>query len=189
MSREDELHGPTLLGIARAAVAERLGAPHQGQPTAEWLERSGRAFVTLRKGGRLHGCIGSVEAERSLRESVARNAALAAFEDPRSSPLHAEDLPDVRFEVSVLSEPERVDVRSEEDAIAELRPGVDGVIVSRRDRRAVFLPQVWRTLPEPRDFLGRLKRKAGLPETYWDDEMKVERFSVRAFHEPGYQEA
>lgn len=186
MNRE---HGSKLLEIARAAVSERLGGPPERVPRVRWLDEPGAAFVTLRRrGGRLHGCIGNVEPEQGLGDAVARNAALAAFEDPRSRPLRAAELDDVRFEVSVLGPASPLPVASELDACKKLRRGIDGVILSRGARRALFLPQVWRALPDPREFLAKLKVKAGLSPTYWDDEIELETFQVESFAEPGYRD-
>jgi hypothetical protein len=180
--------GKRLLEIARRTVGQRLGAPAVEVPRVHWLSEPGAAFVTVRRGTKLHGCIGNVEPDGALGDSVARNAALAAFEDPRSRPLRSAELPEVRFEVSVLGPPSPLHVTSEADACARLRPGVDGVILSRGARRALFLPQVWRTLPDPLEFLSRLKEKAGLPPAFWDDKVRLEVFQVQSFAEPGYQE-
>lgn len=186
MNRE---HGNRLLEIARAAVTARLGGTPERVPRVRWLDEPGAAFVTLRReGGRLHGCIGNVEPEEGLGDTVAKNATLAAFEDPRSRPLRPSELEDVRFEVSVLGPPSPLPVASEHDAWEKLRPGIDGVILSRGAKRALFLPQVWRSLPDPREFLAKLKAKAGLPPTYWDDKMELETFQVESFAEPGYPE-
>ncbi len=185
MTPED---GKALLQIARRAVGERLGGPAEEVARGRRLNEPGAAFVTVRRGARLHGCIGNVEPEGALGDAVARNAKLAAFEDPRSRPLRSAELADVRFEVSVLGKPAPLPVTSEADACARLRPGVDGVILSRGARRALFLPQVWRSLPEPQEFLSRLKEKAGLSPALWDDKVRLETFQVESFAEPGYKE-
>ena len=67
------------------------------------------------------------------------------------------------------------------DACARLQPGVDGLILAWRGRRATFLPQVWQQLPDPIDFLTALKRKAGLPEDFWADDLTLARYQVQAF--------
>jgi AMMECR1 domain-containing protein len=71
----------------------------------------------------------------------------------------------------------------ERDALAQLRPGIDGVILEAGWRRATFLPQVWEQLPEPREFLAALKHKAGLPEDYWSVQVRVARYTVAKFTE------
>ena len=64
-------------------------------------------------------------------------------------------------------------------------PGRDGLVLSEGDRRGVFLPMVWDSLPEPRDFLAALKQKAGLPRDHWSDTLRIERFCAESFGEPG----
>jgi len=140
--------------------------------------------VTLTLGGELRGCIGSLEAYQPLADDVTSNARSAAFRDPRFPPLTAAEFRRVHIEVSVLSAPQPMAVTSEADALAQLRPGVDGVILAAAGRRATFLPQVWEQLPEPATFLAHLKRKAGLPAGYWGDDVQVWRYGVTAFEEP-----
>ena len=65
---------------------------------------------------------------------------------------------------------------SEADLLAQIVPGVDGLILEDAGRRGTFLPSVWESLPEPRQFLAHLKRKAGLPEHHWSDTLKVWRY-------------
>lgn len=184
----EALSGPVLLSIARDAIAARLGGPPCRIPNHPWLAVPRAVFVTIRKGTRLHGCIGTTEPSRTLGEAVARNARLAAFEDPRTRPLEPEELPEVRIEVSILGAPEPVPFDDEVSARAALRPHVDGVVLSHGHHRGLFLPQVWSSLPDPKAFLNALKEKAGLPADFWDDGIELSRFGVVAFHEPGYQE-
>ena len=66
---------------------------------------------------------------------------------------------------------------------ATLRPFIDGVVLECARHRATFLPQVWEQLPDPREFLRALKRKAGLVEDYWSDRVRVSRYTVEKFVE------
>ncbi|MBK7398710.1 MAG: AmmeMemoRadiSam system protein A [Myxococcales bacterium] len=163
---------------ARAVIAEALGGPRASDPPAE-ARRKGAAFVTLRfRQGRLQGCIGTLEAQRSLAEDVRRNALAAAFDDPRARPLTLADLADLDVEVSLLSPLEPVEFHDEPSALAALRPGVDGVVLSALGRRGTFLPQMWRELREPRRFLDELKQKAGFSPRFWSDDVRLERYTV-----------
>ena len=83
----------------------------------------------------------------------------------------------------MLTDDERVDACSEDELIAKLRPGVDGVIVQHGANRATFLPQVWATIADPRAFLAALKRKAGLPEDFWSPQVNVSRYTVTKWAE------
>lgn len=180
--------GPVLLKLARGTIAARLGRPAPALTAAERarpeLSAPGASFVTLTIGGELRGCIGTLSAHRPLGEDVAAHGAAAAFEDPRFAPLTAAEYPRVRVEVSVLGEPRELPVTDEADALRKLRPGRDGVILTRGRLRATFLPQVWEELPDPREFLRHLKQKAGLPADLWDDKIRLQVYPVVKYSEP-----
>lgn len=175
--------GPALLARARAAIACELGYTSTTVPDLPALSEPGATFVTLTRDGRLRGCIGTLEAARSLRDDVDRNAIGAAFRDPRFPPVSRDEFADLRIEVSLLTEPELMTFRDESDALAQLRPGLDGVILSSGGRQATFLPQVWESLPDPRDFMTQLKRKAGLRDDFWSADVTLARYQVRKFKE------
>ena len=157
--------GEALLGIARGAISHRLGMLGEAPPTdtAAWLTRPGASFVTLMLEDRLRGCIGSLAATRRLGEDVAQNALAAALRDPRFAPLAAVEWQRCQLEVSVLSPAKPLRFGDEAEMLAQLRVGEDGVILEHEGRRATFLPQVWEGLPDKRQFLGELMRKAGIP--------------------------
>lgn len=183
--------GLVLLPLARAAIAGRLDAEPPPAPRAAWLTEQGASFVTLTLNGALRGCIGSLIARRPLGEDVEANAVNAAFRDPRFNPLSAAELNSIIIEVSVLSTPTPLPVRSQTDLLKRLRPGVDGVILQAGWHRATFLPQVWEELPEAADFLAHLRRKAGLAPGYWGPDMRIETYTVTAWKEtaPGVPNA
>jgi AmmeMemoRadiSam system protein A len=138
--------------------------------------------VTLRRQGRLRGCIGRIDAaEHSLADDVRHNARRAAFDDPRFEPLATHEWDGLRVEVSLLTPPEPLPVASERDALRLLRPGVDGVIFGYRHRRATLLPQVWDDLPDARDFLAALKYKAGFAADFWHREVALARYRAYKF--------
>ncbi len=171
-----------ILEIARESVkhAVLIGGPLPVNAAEEHPElRPPRAtFTTLEEDGALRGCTGVVVAFRPLAEDVAATAASAATQDTRFPPVRPEELPRIDVSVSVLSPMERLPVGSEEELLAILRPGVDGLMLTEGMRRGVFLPQVWESLPRPRDFLEHLRRKASLPPGYWSDTLQVHRFTV-----------
>ena len=175
--------GQTLLALARAAIAEKLGVPTPFFDEAQWLDEPGATFVTLTCAGALRGCIGSLVAERPLRTDVASNARAAAFSDPRFAPLSAREYREIEVEVSLLSPMQPVTVESETQALTLLRPGIDGVLLEYGRRRGTFLPQVWEQLPEPRAFLAQLKQKAGLPADFWSEEIRLSRYTVTKWRE------
>jgi len=139
--------------------------------------------VTLRQSGELRGCIGSLQAVRPLGVDVRDNAIAAAFFDPRFTPLAETELRETSIEVSLLSPSEWIEVADEEDLLARLRPGVDGLILECGRHRATFLPQVWEILDTPREFLAALKCKAGLPQDFWSPLVNVSRYAVTKWTE------
>ena len=138
-------------------------------------------FVTLQKSGELRGCIGTLEAVRPLVEDVAYNAYAAAFQDPRFPPLEPQELASLDIHISVLTPAQPMQFTSEEDLLLQIRPGIDGLVMEEGLRRGTFLPSVWESLPERRDFLRHLKQKAGLPPDYWSDTIKVSRYTTESF--------
>ena len=182
MERDTDL-GHTLLAIARAAILRELGQGGALPPGHASLSAPAATFVTLRAGERLRGCIGSVEARRPLGEDVRANAIAAAFNDPRFAPLAAHELASTTIEVSLLGPREPIHCEDQDDAVARLQPGIDGVILHCERHRATFLPQVWEQLPDPREFLVALMRKAGLPANGWNANVRLARYTVSKFSE------
>ncbi len=175
--------GDVLLPIARAAIARSLNLSHTAEESAPWLVEQGACFVTLTQFGELRGCIGSLQAHRSLLDDVKSNAVSAALRDPRFKPLSAEELDITTVEISLLSRSQEMQVRDEADALAQMRPGVDGIVFEYGRYRSTFLPQVWEDLAQPRDFLAMLRRKAGLPDDFWAEGVKLSRYSVTKWSE------
>ncbi|MQX37462.1 AmmeMemoRadiSam system protein B [Roseospira navarrensis] len=181
-----ERHGADLLRLAALGLAHGV---HHGAPPPvdldaepEALRASGAAFVTLTRTSddALRGCIGSVEARRSLARDVAEHGFNAGVRDTRFPPVRAAELPGLRVSVSVLTPSVPMPVRDRADLLARLRPGVDGLILEEEGgRRALFLPQVWEQLPDPETFLAHLMRKARLRDDHWSDTIRFARFETR----------
>jgi AmmeMemoRadiSam system protein A len=139
------------------------------------------SFVTLHAEEKLRGCIGSLEPRTSLAEDVGYNAYAAAFRDTRFRPLQADELVTLSLQISVLSTPKVLDFDSESSLLALVRPGIDGLILQDHSYRSTFLPSVWESLPEPAQFLGHLKLKAGLAADYWSASMRIWRYTTESF--------
>lgn len=174
---QDE-RGKVLLPLARAAISTALSIPRTADESAPWLAEQGACFVTLTQHGGLRGCIGSLHAHRPLLVDVKKNAVSAALHDPRFPPLSREELDFTEIEISLLSPVEPMGFRDEADALAQLRPGVDGVIFEYGPYRSTYLPQVWEHFPQPRQFLASLKNKAGLPGDFWAEGVELSRYAV-----------
>ncbi len=177
--------GAALICRARNAIASALGLAMVAEPAHAELAEPGVTFVTLRRHGELRGCVGGLVAERPLEDDVRRHALAAAFHDTRFEPLTASEFGTTEVEVSLLEAAQPINASTEADAIAALRPGIDGVILEWRGHRATFLPQVWEQLPQPRAFLAALKRKAGLAADFWAHDVQLSRYRVRKFVQPG----
>ena len=175
--------GSILLPLARGAIATQLGLSAPQAQDAPWLHNTGAAFVTLTMDAKLRGCIGTLEPHRALVDDVKANALAAAFRDPRFKPLSADEFKNTKVEVSVLSPVEIMHWQSEADALAQLRPGVDGVIFEYGHHRSTFLPQVWEEFADAQTFMGNLKYKGGLPPDFWDPAVKLSRYTVSKWHE------
>ncbi len=188
----DEAQRAQLLEVAAQAIAYGLreGTPLAIEPERfPWPLRAHRAcFVTLKAKGVLRGCVGSVQPQQALVSDAAQNACKAAFGDQRFKSLDLGEFSalaeDLALSIAILSHPRPLIVASEAEACAALVPGHDGVILSDGEHSALFLPQVWKALPDPRDFLARLKQKAGLPENHWSEGLRLLRFSTESFGTP-----
>ncbi len=148
------------VGAAEASTAVRPVSP----AASSELDQPGAAFVTLTEHGSLRGCIGSLAADEPLARAVASAGASAAVRDPRFVPVTERELPSIHIDVSVLGP--AIPLR---DPTA-FRPGIDGIIVVRDGRRALFLPEVatdqgWGA----EEMLDAVCEKAGLNRHAWHD--------------------
>lgn len=174
-----------LVELARRVVADGVAGRDPGEVDRTSLPASlatpAATFVTLRRGGRLLGCIGSMEPRRSLADDVAANAWSAAFADPRLPAVTAHDLPELDVKISVLGPLRPLAVSSPAELLAALRPGVDGVLVEGGGRRGTFLPSVWEQLGSVEAFVEHLWHKAGLRPGAWPHDLRVWRYGTVDF--------
>ena len=182
-------HGAEMIALARSSIrhglAARMPLSVSAADHSPLLREPAASFVTLRIAGELRGCIGSLEAHRPLVVDVAENAYTAAFRDPRFLPLDDSEFSRLEYHISLLNPAEPMQFTSEPDLLAQLRPHLDGLILEDQGHRGTFLPAVWESLPEPEQFWQHLKLKAGLPADYWSDSLKVSRYTVEEFSQPG----
>lgn len=179
--------GRVLLLIARAAIARALKitawSDESVDLSAQWLQQTGATFITLTQGQYLRGCVGSLQAYQPLIENVRNNAVSAALHDTRFLPVTTDELENIYIEVSLLSALQPIRFASESEVLRQLRPGMDGIMLEYGIYRSTFLPQVWDSLPQPREFLAQLKVKAGLNADFWDDNLKLSRYTVQKWRE------
>ena len=173
-----------MLALARSAIAAALaGTPAPAVPDVPGARLHCGAFVTLEeKGdGALRGCIGRIPGDRPLGEVVRTVAVSAAAQDPRFAPLAAEELPELRIEISVLGEPSPFEPRDP----GKLVIGRDGLHVRRGSALGVLLPQVATEHGlGPEAFLAAACRKAGLgPQAWREPGTQVSTFQADVFGE------
>jgi len=154
--------------------------PIQVESYPQDLQQKRATFVTLKINDELRGCIGVLDARRTLIEDVADNAFSAAFKDNRFSPLTRDEFELIEISISVLSPSEPMEFKSEEDLLAQLQPGVDGLILQDGIHRSTFLPSVWENISDAKEFLQNLKIKAGLPADYWSDSIQFRIYTTES---------
>jgi AmmeMemoRadiSam system protein A len=153
----------TLVKLARHALeahVRREAPPARARGGA--LDEPLGAFVSIHKDHELRGCLGRLDVDAPLAETVADLAAVVSDSDPRFEPVSPAELPDLDVEISVLT-PER-----EIASIEEIEVGRHGLIVESGHRRGLLLPQVaaehgW----DVETFLAHTCLKAGLAEDAW----------------------
>jgi AmmeMemoRadiSam system protein A len=152
-----------LLQLARNAVVEAVShgrLPEQIPQDGVLAERRG-AFVTLHVRHRLRGCIGVIEADQPLGDSIVRCAASAALQDQRFPPMRPEDLAELQIEISLLSPLAPI-------PLEEVEIGHHGLLVSRAAQRGLLLPQVAVEHHLTREqFFEETCRKAQLARDLW----------------------
>jgi AmmeMemoRadiSam system protein A len=174
-----ELEKKSLIDIAKTTIAGRLTGKDISEPhvESEVLKQKSGAFVTLKKHGRLRGCIGYIEARKPLYKTVAEMAMAAAFNDPRFPPLKPEELTHITLEISALSPLKEI------KDIKEIEVGIHGLYITKGYNSGLLLPQVateykWDSLT----FLKETCYKAGLhPDAWKDKDTRIYIFSADVF--------
>jgi len=169
-------HDSIASGLSRISPRpppERAWAPELLEPRA--------TFTTLRLAGELRGCCGTIEPQRPLAHDVWHNAWVSANADPRFWPVSAVEADALEISISVLTPLESIAMTSESELVESLEPGVDGVLLCCGAARAVFLPAVWKSLPDAGEFITQLKGKAGWSPAFWSPDMTAFRFHTETF--------
>ena len=157
-----------LLILARKAINTRFGKKGlivNGKIKKQFAKKQ-PCFVTLTENDELRGCIGSLQAHKSLYQDIIDNAQNAAFRDPRFPPLTKEELSKTRIEVSILSEMKKIDFKTPEELLSKINNKM-GIYLKKDLHSATFLPQVWSQINNKIEFLEHLSMKAGLSKDSW----------------------
>jgi AmmeMemoRadiSam system protein B/AmmeMemoRadiSam system protein A len=173
-----------LISLAKETISYALEhrkvpeIPEFGGEISDRLRQPRAAFVTLKKNGRLRGCIGDIYPSQPLYKSVLMNSLNAAFGDRRFGPLQEDEFDDITIEISALTKP--IAVPSPD----KIRIGIDGMVLNKAGRSAVFLPQV---APEQGwdldKTLTQLSMKAGLAADDWKQGSSFLVFQADVFSE------
>lgn len=177
-----------LLRIAKTSILQKFSgdfAVPRGAVLKQYpqFKEMGATFVTLKTGGSLRGCIGSVIAHQPLIDDLIQNAQSAAFKDPRFSPLTPDELSTLTIEVSVLTKPQLLIYKDYRDLIQKITPHQDGLILQYRHYKGTFLPQVWEQLPDPHQFLEHLAYKANANPSIYEHRPDIYLYRVEAIEE------
>lgn len=185
----DREEAEILIGIAKSTLAAHYGGGlyvvNESQLPPK-LSSKKACFVTLNENRRLRGCIGHLVAQGKLYECVQENALNAALNDGRFEQVDASELPAIKVEVSVLTDPKPLPYDGQDDLLAKLIPGVDGVILKSGSRQSTYLPVVWEMLPGKEEFLKELCLKQGSPGDCWKT-AEVLTYQAQEFHEDGFK--
>ena len=174
-----------MLRIAATSIVSSLAPPLADGPDVDprqysiALQQPRGTFVTLHHRGRLRGCCGSITASEPMIVNLARSARAAAFFDERFSRVCEMEIDGLELHISIIGILRPLAAKCEEELLDSLRVGQDGLVLRTSDRIAVFLPAVWKRLPEPREFVARLKVKAGLAANAWPSPVSWHRFNVQ----------
>ena len=155
------MENQVLLEIARKSIEKKFNPnikidKDEVLENFPFLSQNGATFVTLTLNNQLRGCIGSLQAFRSLFDDLVSNAYAAAFEDPRFYELTFEEFEKVKIEISILTTPVEIKYTDIDDLKSKIKPNVHGVIIQKDGRRSTFLPQVWEQLPTFEEFFSHL---------------------------------
>jgi len=180
--------GIELIKLARQTISDHFKNKKLTIKKSKFKQRSG-VFISIHThpDHDLRGCIGYPYPTLSLGEALQRAAISAAFQDIRFSPLSEEEFNDVIFEVSILTEPKLIEVKTPKEYLKKIKIGKDGLIMECNLHTGLLLPQVPLQF-EPKwnveTFLEHTCMKSGLlPDMWLDPRVKIYKFQCQIFKE------
>jgi AmmeMemoRadiSam system protein A len=143
----------------------------------EFYSQKGGVFVSLHKGNKLRGCIGTyLPVHKNLAEEIILNAIAACSRDNRFSPLSPEELPELKVEVSLLSSPKKI------SSLAEIDPQKYGVIVRCSDGRTGLLLPNLEGIDSAEKQLSIACQKGGINPAF-DKNLEIYIFTTQKYEE------
>ena len=186
MNKEDKKY---LLKIARRAIQkyfqdEGIFQVEENELFQSLKEKKG-TFVTLWKNNELRGCIGNLESEKPIYQSVIDNCLASALLDPRFTTLKSNELDDIKIEISILSELKKLSNFTNYDSFLKyLNKYKPGLLIKKGAHQATFLPQVWENLNSAQLFISHLCAKAGLEKDEWKKmDLEIYQYNAEVFKE------
>lgn len=166
------------VSLAQKAIEEYLRFGRVIEPVEELppeMQKRAGVFVTLKKYGRLRGCIGTfLPSKENIYREIVKNAIASATEDKRFHPVQADELREVTYSVDILSEPEKV------SDISSLDPKIYGVMVVKGDKRGLILPDI-EGVSTFQEQLKIAETKAGIKPG--DKNIEIFRFTVNRYRQ------
>jgi len=135
------MHAEEIISLAKKTIEEYvinkkiIDIPED--LSSDLVNRRAGVFVTLKKNGKLRGCIGTIEAiEENIAREIIRNGISAANYDPRFPGVKADELDKLEYSVDILGKKEKIDSKKELDLYKY------GVIVEQQNKRGLLLPNL-----------------------------------------------
>ncbi len=186
MNKKDKKY---LLKIARRAIQkyfqdEGVFQIEEDELPQSLKEKNG-TFVTIWKNNELRGCIGNLESEKPIYQSVIDNCIASALLDPRFTALKNDELNDIKIEISILSELKKLPNFTDHNSFLKyLNKYKPGLLIKKETYQATFLPQVWEDLNSAELFISHLCEKAGLEKDEWKKmDLEIYQYSAEVFKE------
>lgn len=167
--------------IINAVSESTLKLPSPDPPT-QALQQPIANFVTLYVAQKLRGCIGSTRCDQPLWQSACLHAYACIYDDDRFLPVQPDELDQLNFSVSLLSEMQPIISQGEKALLETLEVGQDGLLLQQGEKSALFLPSVWQKLPQPKLFLQYLKQKGGWDSNDWQSDIQIFKFRSWTFN-------
>ncbi|MCG2718337.1 MAG: AmmeMemoRadiSam system protein B [Nanoarchaeota archaeon] len=174
-----------LLKLARQTIEEYILEDKVIEPKTEdknLLEQKS-AYITLKKGGEVIGCMGRVIPFEPLYLSVRDNALEIAKNNPSFYPLKKSDLSDIKIEISVLTPYHKINFRTLSDLLNKIHEGEDGLMINEEFNKTTLLPKLWYKYKSKKEFLVALCNKAGLSKNCWDEDITFYKYKTQEFEE------
>jgi AmmeMemoRadiSam system protein A len=165
-----------LLKLARESITRYLvhsKTEFSVSESSEIMKKNYGAFVTIKKEGKLRGCIGRFEPAMSLYQTISEMAVAAATRDSRFEPITTSELDQIAIEISILTPFKKI------NSIDQIQLGKHGIYIKKGIFSGTFLPQVaTETSWTKEEFLGHCARdKAGIG---WDGWKTAELYTYEA---------